>query len=481
MPGASPTEPIPTPSTVKPNTLRKGAGAPVKDPADPWPVRIFPGLFGAFFGLALLKFGNPPILEKWVEHPANGYEFLLDSPWPIAWAYALLALISLAGLLAFALRRASPLAAPRWLVVLPLAWLAWQVAATFHSLSPELSGPTLKHFFACTACFYLGLFCLGRFERLGAFCAGIIAGFVLVLAVGWQQHFGGLEATRQFFFREIYPRLREVTPEYLKKMSSNRVFSTLFYPNALAGALLLFLPFILTAIAQARRRLTLSARGFLLAVVAVGAGGCLYWSGSKGGWLLVLLVGLLALLRLGFRRRLKIALVASVLALGLAGFGFIYASFFEKGATSVSARFDYWSAALRIAVAHPVAGTGPGTFMIPYREIKRPESEMTRMVHNDYLEQASDSGWLGCLAYTAFIVLGLGYSARTALAQARPRSGALAGGDWSLFSLWLGVFGWAAQSLLEFGLYLPALAWPAFAFLGFLLSRPRDGESPIHR
>jgi hypothetical protein len=37
------------------------------------------------------------------------------------------------------------------------------------------------------------------------------------------------------------------------------------------------------------------------------------------------------------------------------------------------------------------------------------------------------------------------------------------------FPLWLGVLGWALQSFVEFGLYIPALAWPAFAFLGYLV------------
>jgi len=38
------------------------------------------------------------------------------------------------------------------------------------------------------------------------------------------------------------------------------------------------------------------------------------------------------------------------------------------------------------------------------------------------------------------------------------------------FALWLGLLGWALQGLVEFGLYIPALAWPAFTFLGLLLS-----------
>jgi hypothetical protein len=51
------------------------------------------------------------------------------------------------------------------------------------------------------------------------------------------------------------------------------------------------------------------------------------------------------------------------------------------------------------------------------------------------------------------------------------------------FSVWLGLMGWALQGLLEFGLYIPALAWPAFAFLGWLLgtSRIAMDRTEMHR
>jgi hypothetical protein len=37
--------------------------------------------------------------------------------------------------------------------------------------------------------------------------------------------------------------------------------------------------------------------------------------------------------------------------------------------------------------------------MIPYRQLKAPEAEMTRLAHNDYLQQGSDSGGPGMLLY----------------------------------------------------------------------------------
>ncbi|HTL54210.1 MAG TPA: O-antigen ligase family protein [Candidatus Limnocylindrales bacterium] len=431
---------------------------------------VFGVLFGVFLGLTLLKFGNPPIMERYVTPPTNIYEFLLDSPWPISWAYRLLGALAILGLVLVIREDRRLITIPKWLLLLPLIWLACQIVAAAATVDEALSWATLKHLAACISCYYLGLFALSRLKKLALFWIGLLCAFVLVIAIGWQQHFGGLQATREFFFREIYPQLKEVPPEYLKKLSSNRIFSTLFYPNSLAGALLLMLPISVAVIGNARELLTLPARAFLAGLVALSSLGCLFWSGSKGGWLLMLVLGSLALFRLPFQKSTKLTLIAGLSVLGLAGFLWKYAGFFEKGATSVSARVDYWHAAVQVARTHPLLGTGPGTFAIPYKQLKRPESEMTRLVHNDYLQQASDSGWPGFLAYLTFILGSLcfcGTAVVTALNLTKTDK--QIGRAWISFSIWLGVLGWSLQSLFDFGLYIPALAWPAFTFLGLLI------------
>jgi O-antigen ligase len=443
---------------------------------------LFAGFFGALLGLALLKFGNLPIMEKWVTAPTNTYEFVLGSPWPIGWGYGLLGAVAIIGLMVAKWELRPCL----WLIALPLAWFTWACISAIWTVDPDSTRATLAHLFACVVCFYLGLVCLARVQRLAWFWSCLLCAFLIVILVGWEQHFGGLEQTRKYFFLYLYPRMKEVPPEYLKKLSSTRVFSTLFYPNALAGALLLLLPILLVFIWQARERFTLGARAFILIAIGIGALGCLYWSGSKGGWLLMLLLGLIWLLRLPFNPAVKRVLVAGILLAGLAGFFVKYAGFFQKGATSVGARFDYWEAALRTASTHPLFGTGPGTFSTAYQKVKRPESEMARLAHNDYLEQASDSGMPAFLLYSAFIVgalvLGFPPSGPTESpcdgVESQPKKdrheerelshGAIPD-SWTLFALWLGVLGWALQGLVEFGLYLPSLAWPAFAFMGLLL------------
>src|ERR1039458_7506138 len=75
---------------------------------------IFAGLFGAFLGLTLLKFGNPPIMEKYVGTPEWFWEFVFGYPWPIAWAYGMLVLVGVAGIVVARWNSA----APRWLLAL---------------------------------------------------------------------------------------------------------------------------------------------------------------------------------------------------------------------------------------------------------------------------------------------------------------------------------------------------------------------------
>ena len=426
-------------------------------------LRLFAGLVGAFFGVCLLKFGNPPIFEKWVAAPQNGFEFIFNFPWPIGWAYTALFLLCLLGLPVARWK----LPAPGWLIALPLLWLVWQFFSASLSMDANLSTVTVKHFVACVACFYLGLFSLSRVKRMPPLWIALFLGFLLVLAIGWQQHFGGLQETRRYF-RLYHPNVSDVPPELIKKINSDRIFGTMFYPNALAGMLLLLMPPLLGVISKAQRAFTPSARGLIIVLTAVGGLGCLYWSGSKGGWLLMLLLGLVALLRLPFRRQYKLAVLGVVLLAGLTGFFLKYAGFFQHGATSVSARFEYWNAAAQTTLKRPVFGSGPGTFYLAHEAVRKSGSEASRLVHNDYLEQASDSGIPGFLLFTGFVLWALWWTGKGFWKGA----GAPANVSEALsmeFLVWLGVLGFCLQSFLEFGLYIPALAWPAFAFLGWLL------------
>ncbi len=179
------------------------------------------------------------------------------------------------------------------------------------------------------------------------------------------------------------------------------------------------------------------------------------------------------LLRLKWPTKLKLTVIGLVAVIGLGIFAVRFQSYFAKGATSVGARFDYWRAAAQTTLTDPLLGTGPGTFQRPYAKLKSPKSEMARLTHNDYLEQFSDSGIIGGIAYATWIAL--------ALATIGRAFGILKICSRSCF--FLGLLGWFVQGIGEFSLYIPALAWTAFTLLGCMLAlsgNQSDNPSPAN-
>jgi O-antigen ligase len=406
------------------------------------------------FGLAFLKFGNPIVLDRLIDAPTDFWEYVFQ-PWPLRWGYASLGILFIAAAAA-AVKIWRNSFVDKWVLLLPSVWFAWQWVSGSQSIEPRLTQITLLHFGACLACFFLGFLVLGRMGDLRPFWGGLLVAFGLVLWMGFEQRYGGLEATRKMFYEQA--DWQRFPAEYIKKIESNRIFSTLVYPNALAAAILLLLPSLLLVTWHLSGRLTDISRAVLVGLLAYAALACLFWTGSKSGWLIgVVLLAVVALQR-PFGRRAKLLVVTAMLVFGLAGFFIKYAPYFRRGAPSAAARFDYWRAAARTAVDNPIFGTGPGTFPVAYRKIKPPEAEMAQLAHNDYLEQASDSGFLGAATYLAFVIGSLVLLPLRRNVFGSPEN----------FAIWLGLLGWGMQSSVEFLLYIPALGWTAFLLLGAL-------------
>jgi hypothetical protein len=444
--------------------------------------QLFPGLAGIWIAIALTKLGNPVILAQHIPAPTNWLEAVFQ-PWPVAWGYLIFAAAFAAGLPLWKWHRN----VPRFFVWTPLAWYAWQCLSALQTISTadaRYASATLFHFAVCVMAFYLGLFALSHSGSGRAFWIGIIGGWLVVVAIGWRQHFGGLDELREYFYS--LPNWREQPAELRAKLTSNRIFSTLVYPNALAGAMLLFSPAVIGVTCSQSRGGPSWWRSMIPTCLAlIGTAGCLVWSGSKGGWLIAMaLILLVAIVRIK-SPAIRVLIFACVLLTGAAGFWVRYRGYFERGATSVSARFDYWGAAISNVRDHPLLGSGPGSFMNVYRRLKAPDSEMTRLVHNDYLEQATDSGIPGAILFATWIAgsvyLGFravkGIGAPTTRIVQREEKGRHDLGKCSeigRLGVWLGIVGLALQSLSEFGLYIPALAWPWFLAMGGLLGQLHD-------
>ncbi|HVR37181.1 MAG TPA: O-antigen ligase family protein [Methylomirabilota bacterium] len=419
------------------------------------PGKGFAFLTGSIFGLALIFWGTPVVLDD-PAVAAHPFMEVLGAAAPTHARYWLVAVLVLTGLPLVCWRSTIP----RWVLILPALWLGWQFVSATQTVDGALTRATLKHFAACVVIFYTSALVLSRNRNLAALGIPLGLCFLWMLRVGFEQRFGGLEATREYFYLYILPNLEAYPRNFVSRMSSDRIYATLFYPNALAGVILLHLPMLLVTVWTLGNRLTVPSRCVLVAVFALASLACLLWSGSKTGWLVMAAAAFLVFLRLPLplTQRWKLGIAAAVLVVGLAGFAWKYADLFERGPTSVVARLDYWRAAWLTLQERPLTGTGPGTFAVAYARVKPPEAEMAKLAHNDYIEQASDSGIPGFLAYTVLILGSVGVLYRRSFHRGQPFEGAV----------WLGVACWSLQSFMEFGLYIPALAWPAFGYLGWL-------------
>ena len=489
-----------------------GPASPTRS-SSPEALRFFALIFGAFLGLCILKWGNPVILDAQIPMPRDAAEWL-QHPWPSRLAAPFLMVLAVVGVMiskpmeSFRGRRI-----PALLLILPAIWMAWQSLAAGRSVDPVLTGLTLPQLAGCLACYSLGFLVLGPALRSGWLWVGLIAGFGLCLNRAAQQHLFELRQDYQVllegqatgwtnFTASSLAEMRDnllliqtngveiANPVILDKMKRARVNGTMVYPNALAGMILLLLPASLAVLATVSGTLKASVRRLVVGSFAVLGLLTLYWTGSKAGWLVAIGVGAVALLLRPGSARIKAAWVALLLAGGLGLFGLRFAGYFAKGATSAVARTDYWKAAVQNTWEHPLWGSGPGTFQRPYARLKAPESEMARLVHNDFLEQASDSGLPGFALYTAWIggllwTLGRRITREKDLGaqslKASPSGAAqISGAGWPVWpeadrqrlelAVFIGLLGWFTHGLAEFGLYIPASAWTAFTLAGALLA-----------
>jgi hypothetical protein len=447
--------------------------------------KIYALAFGLFLGLCIWKFGNPVILDHKISAPNTATEWLIE-PWPPHWAPLILMPFFVVGTFLAAQKRIHP-PANRWLVWLPLAWLGWQFFSAGTSVDATLTAATLWQYAGCVACYFLGTFLLARENLLRCILPGVLAAFTFCLIRAVDQRAIEFPAERQAMIEgqrtgwtnfppENIASMKNdgviittngadvVNPVILKKMEKGRAYGTLVYPNALAGIILLLWPLALALAVGATKKLKPPIRFAAVALAIFLGGAAFFATGSKLGWLIgILLIGLF-LLRLDWSKKLKFAAVAAVLFFGLGIFAVRFHSYFSAGATSAGARFDYWRAAVQITQTHPLTGTGPGTFQRPYAQLKSPDAEMARLTHNDFLEQFSDSGIPGGLAYAGWIFLALAVAGKKFWRSA----------DVFTFAIFAGVLAWFVQGLGEFSLFIPALAWTAFALLGFLIGE-REG------
>lgn len=202
-----------------------------------------------------------------------------------------------------------------------------------------------------------------------------------------------------------------------------RVFGTFAQPNPFGG----FLNFgLLLALA-----LALFGHDFRERYLAMGAGvlllGTQALAGSRGA-LLGLLVALIVMGTVGWRRERLVAIIATVsiplivigwltnlipmrvqqVALGQLRISDALNGTVTSANFSTVERLAHWIAGLRMFVTHPVLGVGAGNYDVAYAAYALPDwPDALGHAHNYYINTAAETGTLGFVAFFALTAAAL--------------------------------------------------------------------------
>lgn len=201
------------------------SGASAAPPKPLTAVGILCLALGALLGLALLKFGNPVILDHQVGVPAGFLDALpLTVSWPVGWGQGLVLFISLAAAIVLGVSRNAPLPALArrvWLWLPPLLWLVWQAVAASRTVDADLTALTLPHFAATVACYALGLFVVSREGPPRLLLVFLLTGFVVCLVRGINQHQVEFKRDRQTLVDGEKSAWREFPPAVFEQMKQD--------------------------------------------------------------------------------------------------------------------------------------------------------------------------------------------------------------------------------------------------------------------
>ena len=408
---------------------------------------------------APLKFGTAVVLPVTLTPAADVFDWLFFS-----WPNQLATLFCFGALLWLVLDPNRVAARVDFLFVLPLLFLATQLLAMTGSIAPQASTDTLLHFATCVLLFYSAAWYVRDGGEAAWIFGGLGLGMSVVCVCALDQRYGfygaSLADTRRYV--ELYVDPASLPVGLDRRLLSDRVFAWFGgYPNALAGYLVVvFAPTLAWIWTRARMWV-----GWMRWGTMVFAGGlmlfCLALTGSRGGFMAfaaMVMAGLFCLVPKGSRRTwwVVVTLVAIAVVFILAE----RAGFVRLGTSSVSARRDYWRGAVAIARDHPWVGTGPGTFGSIYPMYKTAISmEEPQMAHNSFLQMWSDSGLPGFVMFALLWLVAL----RDAFQLARSRYG-----DAASIAVCAALAGWVVHGVMDFDLYVPGVALPAFVLLGVL-------------
>jgi len=254
-----------------------------------------------------------------------------------------------------------------------------------------------------------------------------------------------------------------------------------------AGLMEMLLPVAVLYVAGRHGKFSLEASVWSLSAVALALAALLL-AGSRGGLLALsveIAVVAAALGRAGAKtrhgRRLVMAAALTLVA-GVMLFAYVDPGWVAKKLGSVAYVSKTWSDwagvrksmildALRMWRDHPLLGVGLGDFETAYPRYQSFPSDLwIDHAHNDYVEAAAETGWVGALLILSALALFLRLAFRDWGQPFRSHAG------WIRLGAAIGCCGILVHSLGDFNLHIPAnAAW--FAVLAGIATTARGSEA----
>jgi hypothetical protein len=474
------------------------------------PRRIADGFIVALLLLAPIKFGGLWNTGGIAMYPLDIWEWLFAS-WPPVLMPALCGLALMLTIVVYPApsqdRTPLPLLRPH---VLTLLLVVATLPGLIHTTSWFEAQLFLWHLTGA-ACLALAVHIIVRHDprRLWLFTAAIAVAGAWVVLQGWRQvPGGGIEATLEMAREMARENGQELPRAFVKRLEGGRAFGSFFLPNSYAAHLLLTGPVLTLLVWFGVRSLGFGVRGSglrnltrtpdsgtknsepgtrnpepttknqeprnrnrqMIAGLAIVATatlwlGSLYFSRSRAALVATVLCAAATVVSVLPGRRRK--LLTGTLCL-VAGVAFFLAVQHGRSFSSLEARSNYWSAALRMTREAPMTGKGLYEFFPHYMKYKSAETEETRLPHNALLAFASQAGLLAAVVFASFAICGARNFYRGLRRPLHPER-------LLRTSCALGFMAWWLHSLTDVNIQIPGSVATAWVLL--VLSSPPSRDS----
>ena len=127
-------------------------------------------------------------------------------------------------------------------------------------------------------------------------------------------------------------------------------------------------------------------------------------------------------------------------------------------------RWSYWKSGINMALANPVTGVGLGNFATVYPKYQLPHTADVKQAHNDYLQIACETGFVGAALFIAFWLYFAWWGIRRVLREPDAIH------RWLLVGVFCGVAGFLFHAFVDMDFVNPSLATLALLMAGLFLA-----------